>query len=87
MQHEFAIASRSRRNGASDLKWYKKGERTRASIDSTRAQANTPLTDVTVQYQTATQQREAVATTAQIDTDSLRHELRVSQEQGSFCET
>ena len=53
------------------------GEQSRATIESTRAQANTPLTeiagqrtqltDLSVQCQTAIQQRDAVATTAQID--------------------
>ena len=42
------------------------------------------LNVLTAQYQTAILQRDAVATTAQIDRDNLWHELRVSQEQVRF---
>ena len=62
------------------------GEQSRSIIKSTRAQTSTPLTerasqrtkmnDLTVQHQTAIQQRGAVATTAQLDVDNIRHELR-----------
>ena len=66
------------------------GEQATATIESTRAQTSTPLAemaiqrtmlnDLTVQYQTAIQQRDAVATPAHMDMDSLRHELRASEE-------
>ena len=46
------------------------------------ASQTTKLNDVTVQNQMAIQQRDAA--TAQIDTDSLRHELHVFQETVDF---
>ena len=54
------------------------------SLHLLRWQVKEPFNDLTIQYQTAIQQRDTVGTTAQLDMHNLRHEVRLSQEPASF---